>query len=272
MNIVDGQTFGGGSGSFVSFTGPTIFDVFESATTKLRAVDAPIDGRVAVLGPHDIAAIRKLKMERESGLGDTIMQNGVIGPWAGWTIVENNNLPWSGTLTIANEPTDGDTVTVAGVVFTFKTTLGSTPGQVLIGGSASAARTNLSNAITGGGTPGTDYIDLSIMSDHLLRNKRNVSVTIVSNAMNMSGYGDIVVSSDLTNSSDGWSSLLHGSYFGVEGAIDLIVQIDPNSIEFTRKERGHADIWKGLLGMGSKMYEDGQLVSVYVKNDASAWK
>ena len=84
--------------------------------------------------------------------------------------------------------------------------------------------------------------------------------------------GDVVVSETLTAVADVWSLQLHGSYFGVIGAIDLIVQIDPNSIEFTRKEKGHADIWKALLGMGSKMFEDGQLVSVYVKNDASGWK
>ena len=271
-NTVDGQTVGGASGSFVSFSGPTIYDVFEAASTKLRSVDAPIEGRVAVLGPHEVSAIRKLKMERESGLGDSIMANGVIGPWGGWTIVESNNLPWSASLNIATQPTDGDTVTIAGQVFTFKTTLGSTAGQVLIGGSASAARTNLLNAVTGGGTPGTDYIDLSITYDHIVRNKRGMGGAIVSNAINFTGYGDVVVSSSLTATADGWTSQLHGSYFGVEGAIDLIVQIDPNSIEFTRKEKGHADIWKGLLGMGSNMFGDGQLVSVYVKNDASTWK
>ena len=271
-HTVDGATVGGATGSFVSFSGPTVFDVFETAETKLRTVDAPRTGRVAVLGPHQVSAIRKLKSQRESPLGDTILQNGIIGPWNGWTIVENNNLPWSGTLTIATQPTDGDTVTIAGVTLTFKTSIGSTAGNVLIGASAATARTNLLAAVQGTGTAGTDYVDLSDADDFILRNKRNVTGSISSNDINFSGYGDVVVSSDLTATADGWSAQLHQSYFGVIGAIDLVVQINPNQIEFTRKEKGHADLWKSLLGMGSKMFSDGALTSVLVKSDASSWK
>lgn len=65
------------------------------------------------------------------------------------------------TLTIGSTPTDGDVVSVAGYAYTFRTTLtngGTTPGEVHIGGSASASCTNLGNAIANtGGTVGTDY-------------------------------------------------------------------------------------------------------------------
>lgn len=65
----------------------------------------------------------------------------------------------SGTLTsTGTNVSDGDTVTVGGVTYTFKTTLGTTPNQVLIGASAAASLTNLSQTITGvGGTAGTTY-------------------------------------------------------------------------------------------------------------------
>lgn len=271
-HVVDGETVGGASGSYVGFSGATIFDVFEAADTKLGSADAPTDGRVAVLGPHAVAAIRKLKSQRETPLGDTIMSNGIIGPWNGWTIIQNNNLPWSGTLTVATQPTDGDTVTVAGVTFTFKTALGSTAGQVLIGASASTARTNLKSAIEGGGTAGTDYVELETEDIFILREKRHVRATISSNDMNMTGFGDIVVSETLTAAADVWSNQLQGSHFGVRGAIDLVVQIDPNDIRIIEKEKGFADLTKSLLGMGAFMYDDGARASVYTKIDASAWK
>lgn len=58
----------------------------------------------------------------------------------------------------ATAPTDGETVTLAGVTYTFKTTLTPTTGEVLINGSAAAALLNLSRAINYTGTAGTDYV------------------------------------------------------------------------------------------------------------------
>jgi hypothetical protein len=63
----------------------------------------------------------------------------------------------TGTITVSGTPSDGDTFTIGGTVYTFKTTLTPTAGQVLIGGSASAAATNLFKAMTGGDVAGTNY-------------------------------------------------------------------------------------------------------------------
>jgi hypothetical protein len=48
-------------------------------------------------------------------------------------------------------------VVVGGTTYTFKTTLTPTAGQVLIGGSASAAAVNLFKALTSGDGAGTNY-------------------------------------------------------------------------------------------------------------------
>lgn len=54
----------------------------------------------------------------------------------------------TGTLTSnAATPTDGDTITIGNKTYTLKTTLGTTEGQVLIGGSAANALSNLKKAI-----------------------------------------------------------------------------------------------------------------------------
>jgi hypothetical protein len=274
-NTIDGATFGGATGTFLSFTGPTIFDVFEASDSKLGSVDAPFDNRVAVIGPHAVSAIRKLKSQRETPLGDTVLQNGVISTWNGWIIVQNNNLPWSGTLTVATQPTDGDYFYVAGVKYTYKTTLSTgptVPGEVLIGGSASAARTNALNAVTGGGTPGTDYTDLAVEDIFILREKRHVRGLISSNNINFTGFGDIVVSSSFTSANNFWTGQCQDAYFGLRGAIDLVVQIDPNDIRIIEKEKGFADLVKSLVGLGTAMFDDGARVSIDAKIDASLWK
>lgn len=64
----------------------------------------------------------------------------------------------TGTLTSNNtNVSDGDTVTVGGTTYTFKTTLTPSAGQVLIGANADASLLNLIRAINHSGTPGTDY-------------------------------------------------------------------------------------------------------------------
>lgn len=64
----------------------------------------------------------------------------------------------TGTLTSDNTaPSDGDTVTIGTKVYTFKTALTPTEGQVLINSTADAALLNLIRAINHTGTPGTDY-------------------------------------------------------------------------------------------------------------------
>jgi hypothetical protein len=68
-----------------------------------------------------------------------------------------------GTLTISvGAPSDGETVTIGGVVYTYKTTLTGVANQVLIGGSIAAAAQNLSNAINYVGLPGTEYTALTV--------------------------------------------------------------------------------------------------------------
>lgn len=62
------------------------------------------------------------------------------------------------TLTSNNtNVSNNNTVTVNGKVYTYKTALTPTEGQVLIGADADGSLTNLASAINHTGTPGTDY-------------------------------------------------------------------------------------------------------------------
>jgi len=256
------------NGTATEVTSANVLDILEEAEGKLGAFDAPYETamRAIVLGPRTVAKLRRAKSDRETRLGDSTLRSGVIGPWQGWTVVQNNNLPWSATLTINSTPTDGDTVTVSGVVFTFKTTLGSTAGNVLIDGSAANARANLKSAIEGGGTAGTDYVQLNSRDAFLLRRKRTISVTSAA-AMAFTGYGDISVSETLTASADVWSAQKQQSAFMVRGAIDLVVQF--MDLKIGDKEKGFAKLPKGIIGVGSEMFDDGKVLTVNLTQDAS---
>lgn len=278
-HVIDGETMGGAASSLVGFSGPTIMDVFESAESKLGSVDVPQMDRVAVFGPHAISAIRKLKTQRETPLGDSIMQNGVVGPWNGWTIVQNNNLPYTAVLNLATNPTDGDTIKIAGVTYTFVATLTGVAGQIHIASTVDITRANLAEAIndpytTEAEATDTGYVKLGIEDAFILAEKRHIRATNdnSANTLTITGYGDIVVSETLTDTTDGWSDQRQDAFMGVRGAIDMVVQIDPSDIRIIEKEKGFADLVKALLGMGAKMFDDGARASVNLQIDASTWK
>ena len=245
-----------------------VLDVLEEAEGELGASDAPYETamRAITFGPKSVAKLRRAKADRESKLGDTTLKNGVVGAWMGWTVVSNNNLPWSAQLKIATQPTDGDTVVIQGVTFEFKTTLGTTAGQVLIGASATTARANLKSAIEGGGTAGTDYIELANKPKFKVRRKRNVTCTSAED-MVFAGYGDIKASETLTAAADVWSVQYQTSSFMIRGAIDLVLQM--MKLKVGDKEKGFADLPKGLIGVGTKVFDDGADMMVKMTQDAS---
>ena len=267
-HTVDAGNVGGASGSPIELLASNASQVFTASHTKLDVVDASRTARVAVVGPHTVGILRETKAGRETGLGDSVLANGIIGPWQGWTVVQNNNLPWTATLTIAATPTDGDTVVIAGVTFTFKDTLGTTAGQVWTNSSAANARQNLIYALTGTGTVGTHYYALSSENRFIL-NKRALGGS-TAEAMALTGNGDIVVSETFNSGSNVFSAQVHHSWFGLRGATDLAIQM-PTNLEVTRVEKRFGDRIKALEGFGVKTFADGARALIDVQIDASAW-
>jgi hypothetical protein len=98
---------------------------------------------------HEIHATSNLQL----GLGSVIAETGVLATVSGAVRA-------SGTITVgAGNAANGDTVTVGGVVYTFRTTLvsGGAANEVLIGGNVSASAQNLVAAINAGAGAGTNY-------------------------------------------------------------------------------------------------------------------
>lgn len=254
----------------ITITSANVLDALEEAEGKLGAFDAPYETsmRAAVFGPRTVAKLRRSKSDRETRLGDSTMENGVVGPWQGWTVVQNNNLPWSATLTIATQPTDGDTVVISGVTFTFKTTLGSTAGNVLIGADAAAARANLKLAVEKGAGAGTNYVELALRDRFLISRKRNITCGSAE-GMLFVGFGDISVSETLTAAADVWSLQRQSSVFMIRGSIDMVLQM--MALEVGDKEKGFAELPKGMIGVGTKVFSDGAVQMVKMVQDASGF-
>lgn len=125
-------------------------------TASFNGIDTPI---------FAVAATSTFKLDYGDQLGT--VHAGSLVLTTGFSNSANNGLlnvastaeaHATGVLTGSGEPSDGDTVTIGTRVYTWQTTLTAVDGHVHIGGSESAAYTNLNNAINNsGGVPGTDY-------------------------------------------------------------------------------------------------------------------
>lgn len=269
-NVTSAHHIIGGTGTAFKMDPTNVNEVFEEADGKLGAFDAPLETsmRAAVFGPRTVAMMRRARAERETPLGDSVSSNGVVSAWKGWTVVSNNNLPYSASLSLGQDVTADDTVTIAGVTFKFVASIGTAAGNVLAGANAAASRANLIAAINGASGAGTTYVEPSSVNRHMLR-KRGLVAVESSTSVNITGYGDIVVSETLTHASNVWSAQKQTAIFMVRGAIDLVLQL--MEMEKTDKEKGFADIYKGLIGVGTKMFTDGSLMSVQVPLKADHW-
>jgi hypothetical protein len=80
-------------------------------------------------------------------LGDQVLRSGYMNMLFGFNTFVSTSLPSTATFSQTATPTNGDTVTIGGNVFTFVTSIGSTPGNVLAETDAATSMTNLKNAL-----------------------------------------------------------------------------------------------------------------------------
>ena len=97
-------------------------------------------------------------MQNGFNVADSAYARGFRGDFLGMKVYETGNLTASVVFDMTVNVTAGEYISIFGQVFTFVASIGSTPGNVLVGASASASLTNLANAINLGSGSGTTYI------------------------------------------------------------------------------------------------------------------
>lgn len=279
QHTLDDGNVGGTSGNNMTLNTDVIPQVFVSADTKLDAIDAPKAGRTAVVGSHFMRWLKLQQAGRDTVFGDGVNTRGVVANLFGWDIVESNNLPFTAVLSMATDPSNDNTVTIAGVTFTFHTTLPTSAGGLHATGTVDNTRANFANALNAphtsiAETASAGYTAVSAENAFLLRDKRRITATNDNSAdtLTITGFGDIVVSETLTASADVWSSQRQDSLFCVRGCVDQVVQMPPK-IEISREPKQFADLVKSMLGYGVKTFADGarEMVRVKINAGTSDW-
>lgn len=277
----DDMNVGGTSGVGFTINTSNIQKMFAVAKKKLKR-KAARENLFAVISPDVEQVLLEYLAGKETQLGDSSNMNGHIGKYYGFDLYVSNSLGWSAVLSMVIQPTNNDTVVLkvadpetaeTTITLTFKTTLTPAAGEVLIGGSADAARANLGKIINDNGTDGTDYGRLS-------QANRNLLIAVVAtndntaDTLSLKGEGKsfIVVSETLTAAADVWTAnkQVQHQVFGMKQKwTDVIVQKRPN-VEFKEvpdKLGRNVAPWT-LYGLKTFNDSKDEFVDVKVRSDA----
>jgi len=260
---------GSGTGS-VAITQANIPNLFSVASRKLQAADVPTNDIVAVIGPRLLETLRLYAGGRETSFGDSISANGMVGNRFGFNIVVSNNVPFSAVITISNTPTDGQTITIDGVVFTWEAHASAcnSAGEVDIGTSATTAGANLVLAINGTTAGTTDtYYDVSVNDRKKLR-KHGISATNNAGVVTIVGYGDVAIVEACDNIA--LTSNTQYPVFMKRGAIDLVVQKSPG-VEFRMAEKRLGRFVYPWTIFGVYTFEQMKDALTYAKVNTADW-
>lgn len=274
ISVVDDAAFGGSSGNGVTATTSNVHQIFSVAGRKLNLREiTEMSKRWAVVSPHLFQTIIDAMGGRESALGDQTFLNGDAGKFGGFNLKLSTATGYSAVLALATQPTDGDTVTINGVVFTFKTTLGTTAGNVLIGADADAARLNLTTLINAPTATTAQGVALSAANLKLMKGivgTNDASANTLT--LKAEGLGYVSVSETLTAAADIWTAAtqLQHCLFGQGTPIDVVIQKQPNTLVKERDGYIGKDIVSYTV-YGVKTFAEGKDQMVDVKLNSSAF-
>lgn len=213
-----------------------------------------------VIDSYGASDIAQYLLGKNIDLAGAVFKNGYTDVVNNAEMYVSNKLTGEAVLGLATAPTDGDTVTINGVAFTFKTTLGSTAGNVLISGSADAARANLAALINTPGTTTSYGVALSTANQLILTDDLSLVATNDNTANTLTvvgtGSGALITAETFTDTTDAWTYNFIHAYYGKKGAIDLVVQ-DTKEVDMrvTADRRG-TNVFSSYLA-GVKTFADG---------------
>jgi hypothetical protein len=281
--VIDAADFGGTAGLGAQITPANVQKMFVLAQKKLSRYNTFKKGQMfANLTPDLYQALLDYRAGKNTEVADGgIGTDGVVDRYMGFDIFVHNGGYWTGKMYLATQPTDGDTVTIIAngqtITFTFKTTIGSTAGNVLIGGSAATAGANLAALINAPGTTTANGVALSLDQQAALY---GCTATFGSSLLSLTwrGVGAPITSSVLTATTDGWNiasqsaqkNISH-NMFGVRGAVDFVMQKQIGMEVDKLQLRIGEYIIKPYTLFGRKTFVDGAKKLIDVKVDTTSY-
>lgn len=225
---LDDGDFGGTAGNPKTSSNTVIDDIINLGIESVDALEGFGKKKFMIVSPREANDLRSFMQNNGFNTADDAIKNGIafVGTtFSGVDIYQTTNLRNTVALELATNPTDGDTITINGVVITFQATL-SGAGGVHITSAVDLTRANLTDFLNGTNQPGdtaeaeaTDagYTALSSEdSAKLGRLALTASNNNTTDDMTLTANGLLIVSETLTDGTDVWAAvqrqLVGGNY------------------------------------------------------------
>lgn len=258
-------TTGTSSGTAITLSSTTVPQMTTRLGAKLRNKNNQevMTNMALVVDSYAASDVSQFIISKNIDLAGAVFKNGYVGDVASAQMYVSENLPCDVVITSTGTASNTETITINGVVLTLVTTIGSTPGNVLIGAAATNTIQNLAaflNAPTTTTAQGVALTDEA--SIQALAGIAGVATSATVLTLNGTGTGRIVVTETMANFSVTSTTLL--CYYGKKGAIDLVVQdLAPVDMRVTADRRG-TNVFSSYLA-GIKTFADGAKKFLQVK-------
>jgi hypothetical protein len=250
------------NGTAITLSTTNLPQLLAQGRAKLRRGNQDLTSLALVIDSYGGSIVEQYVMSKNIDLAAAAFKNGYAGPVGGAELYLSENLYAEAVITMASNPTNGQTFTINGFTFTFVTTIGTTAGNVLIEAGVDATRDNLISGIhqssTGAGTKHVlfadadpDYVQSNFLDLQLAAVDSDAADTIT---ITGTGSGRLVFGGTATYTVT--SNLIH-SYYGKKGAIDVVIQ-DLAEMEMVDDPYQRAKIVRADAIYGIKTFADGK--------------
>lgn len=190
-------------------------------------------------------------------VANSVFQNGFInGEAANAEVYISENLTGEALLTASGNLTAADTITIEGIVFTAVSSIGSTAGNFLIGGTLTDTLTNLAGLINNPGTTSATQVALSSANQVKVTDALRLVATSTATTIKLVGTGSgRLVVTKVASVVTITRNFIH-AYFGKKGAIDVVIQ-DKVDMEMRDEPRQRATNIISDVLYGKKTFSDG---------------
>jgi hypothetical protein len=249
-NVIDNGVLTGGavSGTPITISSGNVSTLFSVAVMQLQLNNVIYDPNltftgevklekvtgmpVAIISPQVYQALVLYLGGKTTVLGDKVSVSGHAGAFMSFNIFVSNQTTSSIALTLATQPSDGDTFTINGLTFTFKTNLGTTAGNILIGGSAATAQANLIAAFAAPFTTTSSYYAQvnNVTNQNKLANLVCSAFTTNAATIYQGGIGTLVVTIGQNTGANVWGGAFSSGVTQVGGVTTGTVVVIQHNI------------------------------------------